>query len=180
MTEQQGRHALKTPPHHTTWPELLATWQAADDMDFSRTVGFGFQHALADHFVGKDVRLLRLQVRPERAERAAVDADVRGVKVRVDVVEGAVAVESLAHDVGQRTHFVQRRFGAVQEHPFFAIQAFSRLHLVPDFVESSGDAAAVGHVGILLKAKRAIRAGRSFAALSNCKAALSKSGPVQL
>lgn len=27
------RHALKTPPHHVSWPDLLAIWQGADAMD---------------------------------------------------------------------------------------------------------------------------------------------------
>lgn len=28
-----GRHAIKTPPHHATWPEYLAIWQAADEIN---------------------------------------------------------------------------------------------------------------------------------------------------
>ena len=28
-----GRHAIKTPPHHATWPEYLAIWQAADELE---------------------------------------------------------------------------------------------------------------------------------------------------
>ena len=28
-----GRHAIKTPPHHATWPEYLAIWQAADEIE---------------------------------------------------------------------------------------------------------------------------------------------------
>ncbi len=28
-----GRHAIKTPPHHATWPEFLDLWRAADDIE---------------------------------------------------------------------------------------------------------------------------------------------------
>ena len=28
-----GRHAIKTPPHHASWPEYLAIWQAADEFE---------------------------------------------------------------------------------------------------------------------------------------------------
>jgi len=28
-----GRYAIKTPPHHATWPDFLDAWMAADDLD---------------------------------------------------------------------------------------------------------------------------------------------------
>ncbi len=28
-----GRHAIKTPPHHATWPQFLDLWRSADDID---------------------------------------------------------------------------------------------------------------------------------------------------
>ena len=56
---------------------------------------------LQDLLVGHHVALRALQVGPESAEGAAIDADVGRVEVRVDVVVGDVAVLALAHQVGQ-------------------------------------------------------------------------------
>ncbi len=61
----------------------------------------GLGGALEDLLVGHDVALRALQVGPESAEGAAVDADVGRVEVRVDVVVGEVAVLALADQVGQ-------------------------------------------------------------------------------
>ncbi len=91
--------------------ELLLVMQTADDVNFRRTVRLGFQHAVADHFIGERVRLLRSQIRPERTERAAIDADVRRVQMDVGVVVRVVAVLSLANLVGQPAEREQIRFG---------------------------------------------------------------------
>src|SRR5262249_28268889 len=56
---------------------------------------------LQDLLVAHDVAFGAFQVGPKGAERAAVNADVGGVQVRVDVVVGEVAVLPLAHPVGQ-------------------------------------------------------------------------------
>ena len=32
-TARPARHAIKTPPQHTTWPELLSVWRAADQIE---------------------------------------------------------------------------------------------------------------------------------------------------
>ena len=37
------RFALKTAPQHTTWSDMLAVWQAADDLDFFES-GWTFDH----------------------------------------------------------------------------------------------------------------------------------------
>ena len=57
----------------------------------------------------------RAKIGTKRAKRAAIDADVRGIQVRVDVVVRGVAVLSLANNVGQRADLVQRRRGLVKE-----------------------------------------------------------------
>ncbi len=33
VTATVGRHGIKTPPHHATWPEFLALWREADQME---------------------------------------------------------------------------------------------------------------------------------------------------
>ena len=85
--------------------------QAADDVQLGGAAALGLGGALEDLLVGHDVALRALQVGPEGAEGAAVDADVGRVEVRVDVVIGEVAVLALADEVGQ---FAEReQVGAV-------------------------------------------------------------------
>ena len=57
--------------------------------------------AVEDLLVAHDVAFGALEVGTEGAEGAAIDADVRRVEVRVDVVIGVVAVPALADEVGQ-------------------------------------------------------------------------------
>ena len=93
--------------------------QPVDDVDLGhRLAGVdpGLQAApglLERHGVGAGVALLEAG---ERAEHAAGHADVGGVDVEVAVEVGAVAVQPLAHAVGQRRHLQQ--VGVVeQRHP---------------------------------------------------------------
>ncbi|HVN50816.1 MAG TPA: LLM class flavin-dependent oxidoreductase, partial [Acidimicrobiales bacterium] len=37
------RFAIKTSPQHTTWPDMLAVWRAADDIDLFES-GWTFDH----------------------------------------------------------------------------------------------------------------------------------------
>ena len=67
-----------------------------------------------DLLVAHRVALRVAQVGAERAERAAIDADVRRVEVRVDVVVGDVAVLPLADQVRQLAHFRQRHVGPLE------------------------------------------------------------------
>ena len=78
-------------------PLSTASWPAGEDL-------------LVAHHVALGVA----QVGAERTERAAIDADVRRVEVRVDVVVGDVAVLPLADEVGQLADFVQRHVGLVR------------------------------------------------------------------
>ena len=61
-----------------------------------------------DLVVGHHVGAFFVEVGPERAEIALVDADVGRIDVRVDVVVAEIAVVPLAHQVGQST---ERRTG---------------------------------------------------------------------
>ena len=55
--------------------------QAADDVQFRRPASVGLGGPLHDLLVGHDVAFGALQVGPERAEGAAVDADVGRIEV---------------------------------------------------------------------------------------------------
>ena len=85
-----------------------------------------FAPAGEDLLVAHQVALGAAQVGAERAEHAAVDADVRRVQMRVDVVVGAVAVLPLADQVGQLAHFGQRHVGPIEELPVVERQAARR------------------------------------------------------
>jgi hypothetical protein len=95
--------------------ELLLVMQAADDVHFGaagvdRLLAAG-QNLLVAHQIAPRIA----EIRAKRAEDAAIDADVRGVEMRVDVVKGAVAVFPLAHQIGQLAELVQMHFGAVEK-----------------------------------------------------------------
>ena len=81
--------------------ERFLVMQAADDVDFCRTLLMCFLHALPNHVVGEGVCLLVAQVGSKGAKLTTINADVGGVQVDVGVVVGNVAVFSLANDVRQ-------------------------------------------------------------------------------
>ncbi len=56
--------------------------------------------------VAHQVAFVATQIGPKRTEHAAINADVGRVQVRVDVVVRGVAVDPLAHQVGQFADFV--------------------------------------------------------------------------
>ena len=89
--------------------------QAADDVHLGAAVLDRLGAAGEDLLVAHHVALRVAQVGAERAERAAIDADVGRVEVRVDVVVGDVAVLALADEVGQLAHFGQRHIGPLEE-----------------------------------------------------------------
>ena len=72
--------------------ELHLVVQAADDVHLGAAVVDRFAAAGQDLLVAHRVPLRVAQVGAERAERAAIHADVRRVQMRVDVVVGEVAV----------------------------------------------------------------------------------------
>ena len=108
--------------------------QAADDVHFGAAVFDGFAAAGEDLLVVHQVTLRVAQVGAEGAEHAAVDADVRGVEVRVDVVVGGVAVLALADEVGELADFGQRGFGATRARGRPRARAARRLRLFRGWV----------------------------------------------
>ncbi len=97
----------------------------------------GLGRALQDLLVGHDVAFRALQVGPERAEGAAVDADVGRVEMRVDVVIGDVAVLALADEVGQ---FAEREQVGLfhQEHAVVEGQPFAGQNIFANRVQGQG------------------------------------------
>ena len=85
--------------------------------------------------VAHHVAALVAQVGPEGAERAAVDAHVRGVQVRVDVVVADVAVFPLADEVREFAEFVEVDPFVPQRFGLGRIKPLSGLHLLADRVE---------------------------------------------
>jgi F420-dependent oxidoreductase-like protein len=51
-----GRHAIKTPPHHATWQEFLATWMEADQIDvFESAWNWDHFYPLAEPYDGPNL-----------------------------------------------------------------------------------------------------------------------------
>ena len=106
--------------------------QPADDVHFGGAAVDRFLPAGQDLLVAHQVALRVVQVGAKRAKHAAIDADVRGVQMRVDVVVGAIAVLALADQVGQLAHVVQRHVGPVQKQPVVERQPLAGLDLFAD------------------------------------------------
>ena len=105
--------------------------QAADDVQLGRPPVVGRLGPLEDLGAVHDVGALVVEVGPEGAEVALVDADVGRVDVRVDVVVAEVAVVPLADQVGHRADREQvvRR---LQRQAVLEAQPLPRLDLLPD------------------------------------------------
>ena len=106
--------------------------QAADDVHLGAAVVDRLLPAGEDLLVAHHVALGVAQVGAERAERAAVDADVRRVEVRVDVVVGGVAVLPLADEVGQLAELGQRHVGPLEHEAVVERQPLAGFDLVAD------------------------------------------------
>ena len=106
--------------------------QAADDVHFGAAVGDGLGPAGEDLLVVHPVALRVAEVGAERAERAAIDADVGRVEVRVDVVVGRVSVFPLADEVGQLAHFRQRHVRPFEDEAVFEREALAGFDLLAD------------------------------------------------
>ena len=89
-------------PDHVDVPlKRLLVVQPADDVDLGRPRLGRLRNPLADHFLVKRVGSFGLQIRSERTEHAAGDADVGWGEMDIRVVEGQVAVLAFADRVGQ-------------------------------------------------------------------------------
>ena len=96
-----------------------------------------------DRFLPAGEDLLRLhhvaagvaEIGPEGAKRAAVDADVRGIEVGIDVVVAGVAVLPLADEVGKLTELVEIDPLIPQHLRLGGIEALPRLDLLAHPIE---------------------------------------------
>jgi len=95
----------------------------------------GLAAAGQDLLVAHHVAPLVAQVGPEGAERAAIDAHVRGIQVRVDIVVADVAVLPLADEVGKFAEFVEVDPFVPQRFGLCRIEPLPGLHLFADRVE---------------------------------------------
>jgi hypothetical protein len=112
----------------------LQVVQSADDVEFGRPAFSGSHGPFEDLLVAHHVAAGGLQIGPEGAELAPVDADVRRVQVGVDVVIRGVAVLPFADGVGQLTEGEEIRF-AFEGEAVVERQALVRVNFVADSVE---------------------------------------------
>ncbi len=80
--------------------------QATHDVHFGTTVIDCLLAASKDLLVAHRVPLGAAEIGAERTEGTAIDADVRWIEVRVDVVVAGVAADSLADHVRQEANFL--------------------------------------------------------------------------
>jgi len=98
------RYALKTPPHHTTWPELRAVWQEADDMDgqFESLWNWDHFYPLAPPYDGPNLEgWTMLAALAQATRQVRVGAMVNGMHHRHPAVTANMAA-TLDHIAGGR------------------------------------------------------------------------------
>ncbi len=105
--------------------------QSADDVEFGDGLAPAFAGALPDLFERHGVGLGVAHALAEGAQAATGHAHVGGIDVAVDVEVGGVAVQALAHQVGQVAER-QDIGGAVERDAVVERQALAGFHLVAD------------------------------------------------
>lgn len=103
MTAKQPRHAIKTPPHHTTWDELLAVWREADAIDaFESAWNWDHFYPLAPPYDGPNLEgWTTLAALAQATSRIRVGAMVNGMHHRHPAVTANMAA-TLDHIAGGR------------------------------------------------------------------------------
>ena len=112
--------------------EIAHVVQPADDVHFGATVFDCFLPTGEDLLIAHHVTLRVAQVGAERTEYAAVNANVRWVEMRVDVVIGEVAVFALANEIGEFADFWQRHIGTLKYQPIFERKPLAGFDFVAD------------------------------------------------
>ena len=106
--EMQARAVLMQLGNDVAIPLIgLLVMQSTDDMHLRATTLDRFTAPREDLLIAHDIATVLTEIRPKRAERAAIDADIRWIEVRIDVVVATVAVLPLTDQVGQLAKFVQ-------------------------------------------------------------------------
>jgi F420-dependent oxidoreductase-like protein len=93
MGEQSGRHAIKTPPHHATWPEFLAIWREADAIDvFESAWNWDHFYPLAPPYDGPNLEAwTMLAALAQATTRIRLGAMVNGMHHRHPAVTANMA-----------------------------------------------------------------------------------------
>ncbi len=88
-----GRHAIKTPPHHATWPEFLSLWQLADEMEVIESVwNWDHFYPLAPPYDGPNLEgWTMLAALAQATERVRIGAMVNGMHHRHPAVTANMA-----------------------------------------------------------------------------------------
>ena len=126
------REALLEAAQHLAVPiESQLRMQPAHDVELGHRLAPAFAGAVP-HFVERHgVSLGVAHALAEGAQPATGHADIGGVDMAVDVEIGQVAVQPLAHQVGQITH--RQDIGrAVERHAVVERKALAGFHLFPD------------------------------------------------
>lgn len=97
------RYAVKTPPHHATWPEFLGFWQAADQIDlFESAWNWDHFYPLAPPFDGPNLEgWTMLAALAQATTRLRIGAMVNGMHHRHPAVTANMAA-TLDHIAGGR------------------------------------------------------------------------------
>ena len=123
------RKALLQAAQHLAVPvERQLRMQPADDVELGDRLAPALAGAVPDLFERHGVRLGIARLLAERAQPATRHADVGRIDVAVDVEVGDVAVQPLAHEVGQVAER-QDVAGAVQRQAVLEATAARRLPL---------------------------------------------------
>ena len=91
--------------------------------------------AVKDLLVAHHIAAFFSKVGAESTKRAAIDADVGGVEVGVDVVVAAVAVFPFPHEVGELAKLMQVDRLIPQALRFSGIQPLARFHLLANRIQ---------------------------------------------
>ncbi len=113
--------------------ELSLMVKSANHVNFGATVFRRFPSTIQDLFIRHRVAFVAAKVRSERTKIATIDANVRRVQVRVDVVIRRVAVFSLANQICKLAKIVNGNLGVVHQQPIVHRKTLSSLNLVPNF-----------------------------------------------
>lgn len=101
-----GRHAIKTPPHHCTWHEMLDVWTAADQMDvFESAWNWDHFYPLSPPFEGPNHEgWTTLAALAQATSRIRIGCMVNGMHHRHAAVT-ANMITTLDHISGGRFEF---------------------------------------------------------------------------
>jgi hypothetical protein len=123
--------------------ERFLMMQTTDDVHFGAAILDRLAAPLEHLKVAHHVSLGIAQIAAERTKHAAIDANVRGVQMRVDVVISDIAVLPLAHQIGELADFVQIGGVAKKKLAIGSAEALAGLGFTADFIHH-------GHRGFII------------------------------